>query len=409
MRACERLARVVAAAMVFSGMAMASPALAAAQAAAGCGTTVAGGTLRDVAASSASNAWAVGYYPPAPTAPPLTDDQTLIEHWNGSAWCKVASPDPGGAARENQLLAVAVTSRSNAWAVGYYINASNIMETLVEHWNGHSWKHVASPDPAAPGMGNQLNDVAATSATDAWAVGTYVNASHVGRSLVLHWNGTRWRVVRFPGHSTNTELLGVVAGSATNVWVTGDYDTSTFFAQTLIEHWNGRAWTVTPTPNPAGTSNANYLQSLAVPSSSAALAVGSYFNSTSTLTFSARGNGRRWRTVATPNPGGTSNAVNGLTDVAAISAANAWAVGEYRQSGFSGPFQTLILHWAGTAWKRVASPDVTGQHNILYAVAATASSNAWAVGGLASTQTGLNLRTLILHWNGQTWTQMLSP
>ena len=104
-----------------------------------------------------------------------------------------------------RLLAVAVTSRSNAWAVGYYFNASYIPKTLVEHWNGHSWKQVASPDPAAPGMGNQLNDVAATSATDAWAVGTFVNASHVGRSLLLHWNGTRWRVVSRPDHRTNTE------------------------------------------------------------------------------------------------------------------------------------------------------------------------------------------------------------
>ena len=46
---------------------------------------------------------------------------------------------------------------------------------------------------------------------------------------------------------------------------------------------------------------------------------------------------------------------------------------------------------------------------VLDAVAATSSSDAWAVGGLASTQTGLNLRTLILHWDGQTWTQTLSP
>lgn len=407
MRARERLAFITAAAMVFSGMTIASPALAAAQAATGCRTTVAGGTLTDVAASSPSNAWAVGYYPPVPTVQTLTDDQTLIEHWNGSTWCKVASPDPGGAARENQLLAVAVTSPSNAWAVGYYINASYVSKTLVEHWNGHSWRQVASPDPAAPGMGNQLNDVAATSATDAWAVGTYVNTSHVGRSLLLHWNGSRWRVAPSPDRSTNTELLGVVVRSATNVWVTGDYDTSTFFAQTLISHWNGRAWTPMPTPNPAGKSNANYLQNLAVPSSSAALAVGHYFNSTSALTFSARGDGTHWRTVATPNPAGTSNADNLLDDVAATSAANAWTVGEYRQ--VSGPYQTLILHWTGTAWKRLASPDVTGQHNILYAVAATSSSNAWAVGGLASTQTGLNLRTLILHWNGQTWTRMLSP
>lgn len=137
----------------------------------------------------------------------------------------------------NQLLAVTVASQSNAWAVGYYTTASNVSKTLTLHWNGHSWKQVASPDPAAPGMGNELDDVAATSASDTWAVGYYVNASHVARSMVLYWNGTAWRVMPSPDRSTNTQLTGVVAVSRTNVWVTGFYDTSAFVSQTLISHW----------------------------------------------------------------------------------------------------------------------------------------------------------------------------
>ena len=403
----KRRVRIIAAAVVFAGMAVASPALAATQAPAACGATVAGGTLTDVAASSASNAWAVGYYPASPPALPMTDDQTLIEHWDGTAWCTVPSPDPGGATRENQLLGVAAISPSNAWAVGYYTNASNVLKTLTMHWNGSSWKQVASPDPAAPGMGNQLNDVVIRSATNAWAVGTYTNASHVARSLVLHWNGATWQVMPSPNHTTNTELTGVVAASATNLWVTGYYDTSTFHAQTLISHWNGRAWTVTASPNPAGTSNANFLVSVAVTAPYTALAVGHFFNTTSAMTFSANDDGTRWRTVATPNPAGTSNADNILGDVAASSSVNAWTVGEYRP--ITGVYQALILHWSGTAWTQVASPDVTGQHNILNAVAATSVSSAWAVGGLVSPQTGLNLQTLILHWDGQSWTQAPSP
>jgi hypothetical protein len=35
--------------------------------------------------------------------------------------------------------------------------------------------------------------VAATSATNAWAVGTYlISDGSIPRALILHWNGTAW-------------------------------------------------------------------------------------------------------------------------------------------------------------------------------------------------------------------------
>jgi hypothetical protein len=46
------------------------------------------GQLSGVAATSASNAWAVGYTG-------STSPKPLIEHWNGTAWTRV--PSPGGA------------------------------------------------------------------------------------------------------------------------------------------------------------------------------------------------------------------------------------------------------------------------------------------------------------------------
>jgi len=43
----------------------------------------------------------------------------------------------------------------------------------------------------------------------------------------------------------------------------------------------------------------------------------------------------------------------GLDAVAATSATDAWAVGNYSSASASG---TLILHWDGTAWTQVPSP-----------------------------------------------------
>jgi hypothetical protein len=91
-----------------------------------------GGILSAVAATSARNAWAVGLVGPGPGTPSPT--QLLIEHWNGTRWTRVASPNlPGSTA--DTLIAVTVIASNNIWAVG----TTDYASTLIAHWNGHSW------------------------------------------------------------------------------------------------------------------------------------------------------------------------------------------------------------------------------------------------------------------------------
>ena len=57
------------------------------------------------------------------------------------------------------------------WAVGYTITTDGTNQpdrTLIEHWNGSTWSVVASPNVG--GNDNLLNGVAA--AGDVWAVGS---------------------------------------------------------------------------------------------------------------------------------------------------------------------------------------------------------------------------------------------
>ncbi len=44
-------------------------------------------------------------------------------------------------------------------------------ESLILHWNGTKWAQIASPNPSS--SRDFLNAVAASSATDAWAVGVF--------------------------------------------------------------------------------------------------------------------------------------------------------------------------------------------------------------------------------------------
>jgi hypothetical protein len=70
-----------------------------------------------------------------------------------------------------------------------------------------------------------------------------------------------------------------------------------------------------------------------------------------------------------------------------------------------GTERTLILHWNGTTWSQDKSPNPNGSP-FLYSVSATSSTDAWAVGYYTK---GSAFKTLILHWNGSTWSRVASP
>jgi hypothetical protein len=333
-----------------------------------------------VAVLSSCNAWAVGYYSDG------TANQTLIEHWNGGAWRQVPSPNPGGSANNNVLRGVGAVSASDVWAVGDYFDGT-ALRTLVERWNGRSWKQVPSQDPSGSANFNFLDGVAATSSRNAWAVGEYRNGN-AERTLIERWNGAAWKQVRSPnpgGSANYNTLSSVVATSSGNAWAVGDYRNAAGL-QTLIAHWNGTAWKHVPSPN---RTSFNELFDVAATSSRNAWAVGEYRNGSADQTLIEHWNGSHWKYVKSQDLGG-SGTNNILSSVTATSSRNAWAVGYY--SGL----HPLVFHWNGTAWKRVESPEPGGfaNYNILNGVAAASSTTMWAV-GYYSTPTAF--QTLALH------------
>ena len=53
----------------------------------------------------------------------------------------VPSPSPGSF---DVLAGIAALSPDDAWAAGNYIDAGGFDQTLIEHWDGHRWLKVAS-------------------------------------------------------------------------------------------------------------------------------------------------------------------------------------------------------------------------------------------------------------------------
>jgi hypothetical protein len=128
---------------------------------------------------------------------------------------------------------VAVASGRTAWAVG----GTGTGGTLIERWNGRTWKPAASPSPASPGP-DFLSSVAVTSARNAWAVGSSILNVGTFNTIVVRWNGRTWIRVRSPSFLAGDNTDAVAATSARNAWAVG----GTAFDEPWIVRWNGNTW-----------------------------------------------------------------------------------------------------------------------------------------------------------------------
>ena len=336
--------------------------------------------LHSVTCASASECWAVGYFRATNGNGDATGiPQTLIEQWNGNSWAIVPSPNKltsDNSPTYNSLYGVTCTSASECWAAGYSAGSVVPWQTLVEHWDGTQWSIVSSPNGDNGSLaGNFLYAVSCASASECWAVGNTVDTSSgssITQTLIELWDGTQWSVVASPNPgATNNFLTGVTCASALECWAVGYHQ-----GQTLIEQWDGTQWSIVASPN---TSASDFLNGVTCASASDCWAVGydSDFGAFTVLTLIEHWDGAAWSIVTSPNTG----AYDQLTGVTCASASDCWAVGYDGQGSGDNPGgHTLIEQWNGTSWSIVSSPNFSGALNDLYSVACASASECWAVG-----------------------------
>jgi hypothetical protein len=232
--------------------------------------TVANNDLYGVAASG-SGAWAVG----ADQGASGSASAVLILGWTGRKWVVVHSPEVARA-QDSALFSVAASSSSSAWAVGTEVIGS-ASRPLIERLQHGRWTVVSSP--AEDG---ELESVTVVSARNAWAVG-YRAATGGDKTLIEHWNGSKWSVVSSPdvarvgASPADNQLRGVAASTASNAYAVGVVESaaSSSIERTLLLRWNGRKWVTVASPSPAGADGTSQLQGAAA-SSSGVWIVGSY-------------------------------------------------------------------------------------------------------------------------------------
>src|SRR5262249_5512555 len=100
-----------------------------------------------VTALSPTNVWAVGAGPGVPTGGFSAHPTAVIEHWDGTTWSVVPSPNPNPQGN-NSLVAVAAVSANDIWAVGH-----QLLGPFTEHWDGKKWSIVNTPSGVASLIG----------------------------------------------------------------------------------------------------------------------------------------------------------------------------------------------------------------------------------------------------------------
>jgi hypothetical protein len=231
-------------------------------------------TLTGVAAISPTDALAVGYGTSSTGA-----TVTVALHWNGTSWARVPTPDPGGAGDDELFGVTAIPGTADAWAVGYNLTKSSESQTLVLHWNGSAWSQASAPAVATDGT--QLNAVTAVSANDAWAVGQYNTASDFEHPVILHWDGTTWSKQKLPSFGQSVYVLHSVAAAASDVWAVGlgpclgqSIDCP---SKALTMHLTGSGWQVVPGVSISDRQDQNNLAGVAITPGGTTWAVGDYF------------------------------------------------------------------------------------------------------------------------------------
>jgi hypothetical protein len=312
-----------------------------------------------------------------------------------AGWTVKPSPSKGSAT----LSAVAATSAKDVWAVGSY-NTGGAYKTLIEHWDGTGWRIAASPNPAAGfHTTNTLAAVVAITARNAWAFGFYEKTTTSFRTLVEHWNGVKWSVVPSPnsGPGENT-LLAAAARNGADIWAVG-YHNDPGHRRTLTERWNGAKWSIVASPSVG--SGDNFLFGAAAAAGGPVWAVGSDSVSFG-QTLALRWNGQAWTVGKTASPGDGDRFLQAVT---APAARYVLAVGSYLKGNQT---RALAERWTGSGWSVVPAVSPAADYNSLQAVAAIGTGNAWAVGS-RRTNLGTAFRTLAEHWNGTSWTAVASP
>ncbi|MFG2646858.1 hypothetical protein [Streptomyces sp. NPDC048436] len=182
------------------------------------------GSLRVVTASGPDDVWVFGL------AQPTGDGRAQEAHgarWNGSRWT-LAWREPNSV-----VDAATVAGPGDVWVAGRRRGGNGTCRSFLRHRTAAGWSAVALPSMVC------VRALHALSPRDVWAVG-----EDRGKPATLHWDGGSWRTVPLPPAVTwqSGELDGLAAQSPTQLWAVGRTGRTGDAAGPLAVRWDGHRW-----------------------------------------------------------------------------------------------------------------------------------------------------------------------
>jgi hypothetical protein len=332
-----------------------------------------------------------------------TTSKTFAAGWNGTKWAAEPTLQPSGATT-SYLLGVACPTTKSCTAVGEYLKKSGLEYPMAEGWNGSKW--ALDTVPAVSGSPNTaFLAVACPSATSCLAVGSSGTPRYTPYAFSELWNGSKWVIETTPSPSgaAKSFLTGVSCASTKWCLAVGYYVTATGVQKTLGETWNGTKWSIVATPAPAGAS-ASALDAVSCTAASACTAVADYTSGTKGVAAAESLSGTKWSQQPVPAPSGATG--EQLEWVSCTSTKSCVAAGD--DTGAKSVDFALTAVWNGSKWvaQQVAGPSGslgTG----LAGVSCTSTKGCSAVGAYAKSAT--TDATLAEGWNGTKWAVQSTP
>jgi len=325
-----------------------------------------------IAVVSADDIWAVGSRIYIFNYPPASNSHAIIEHWDGHGWRLAFEPKVDNS-REIFLTGVAAASADDVWAVGTYrLLASGMEKTLAMHWNGKEWQEIPSPSPGK--LSNELDEVVALAADNVWAVGNYEPNKDEYHSLLLHWDGKAWGQVNVSGlEQGNSRLHGIAARADDDMWAVGDSWSRQGEGRALTIHWDGRSWQQISTP--AGGHNVE-LNAVVIAAADNVWAVGQGVQDNTTMHW----NGKEWQMYS--DTGTYSHSLLHLYALTIAKDGSVWAGGSSWGMGAAS-----VIRWDGKQWADVPIPRLMNESHF-YAMAGDEQGHIWAVGSVDDNEDG---------------------
>lgn len=328
------------------------------------------------------------------------------------------TPHPSFPGTQGFFADVSMVSPTEGWAMAQVtktpdgISPSNTI-TFYHYLNGTWTPRTVTLSAAAAtmlqkgGVGGFNGVISMDSATDGWAMARNFNA----RSVLFHYTGGAWQEAR-QGPSSTT-LAGIQAISAHSVWAFNDPFNS---GSPAIFHFDGASWTQQTLNANIGAHGQILALQMASDSQGWALMKPSLDYGDPNYTILTYAGNNTWTTHSTLNAGNLGE----ISGLAMVSANDGWVIGQRGIDGPSSvtagkPVPQILYHYSGGKWRSVPLHFTSGGAFVtLQKVVMRSAHDGWIIAQEQNMQpgvtaAGIEKHTLLLHYDGSTWTEAQTP